>query len=351
MSEKVRIGLIGLGFMGSTHFRIHQSNPLAEVVAVADINPERRKGNISDVWGNIGDADNSQPLDFSNVETYADGLEMIQKADIDMVDICIPTPWHKEMILAALAADKHVFCEKPICRNLEQLEEIIAAVKKSPRYFNVGMCIRAWPEYRHAKELYDSGALGKLKCANFRRISPTTDGGGSWKNWFTFYEYCGGALLDMHLHDTDLVRYVFGKPKAVSAFGAKALRSDRSVDHVIARYDFGDGILISAEGGWGAAKTIPFEMSFLIICEKATLQLDNNGYKIHWENGKVETPKLDNAKLPTGWHQELYYFVKCIKDRVKPDKYQNIDELSDSFRMVMAEEQSIELNQAIEIKY
>ena len=144
MSEKVRIGLIGLGFMGSTHFRIHQSNPLAEVVAVADINPERRKGNISDVWGNIGDADNSQPLDFSNVETYADGLEMIQKADIDMVDICIPTPWHKEMIPAALAADKHAFAKT----NLPQpraVEENIAVVK-SPRYFNVGVHPRS-PEY------------------------------------------------------------------------------------------------------------------------------------------------------------------------------------------------------------
>jgi len=153
------------------------------------------------------------------------------------------------------------------------------------------------------------------------------------------------------MHDVDAVRYFFGRPKAVTAFGAKALRSDASVDHVIATYDYGNDILITAEGGWGAAKTVPFEMSFLIICEKATLQLDNNGYKIHWENGTVETPQVADPALPTGWHQELAYFVKCVKNGVKPDKYQNLEEIVDSFRMVMAEQESIDSKKTVTIQY
>lgn len=351
MSSKVKIGLIGLGFMGTTHFRIYQDLPDAQVVAVADIDPERRKGNISSVWGNIGNADNSVPLDFSNIKTFADGLEMIRTTDLDMVDICIPTPWHKDMILAALKANRHVFSEKPLCRNLQQMQEILAALKDSDRFFNVGLCIRAWPEYRHAREMFKAGKFGNLKCATFRRISPNADGVGAWNNWFCKFDICGGALLDMHMHDVDAIRYFFGRPKAVTAFGGKALRSDRSIDHVVANYDYGNDLLISAEGGWGAAKTIPFEMSFLIICEKATVQLDNNGYKIHWENGTVETPQVADPALPTGWHQELAYFVQCVKNGVKPDKYQNLEEVVDSFRMVMAEQDSIDQKKTITLQY
>ena len=351
MSAQVRIGLVGLGFMGTTHFRIYQGLADAQVVAVADIDPKRRAGDVSTVWGNIGNADNSIPLDMAGITAYADAFEMIRKEELDMVDICIPTPWHKDLIVAALAAKRHVFSEKPLCRDLQQMEEIIAAVKRSDRFFNVGLCIRAWPEYRHAREQFLAGTFGKLKCATFRRISPTADGCGAWNNWFCKFDICGGALLDMHMHDADAVRYFFGRPQAVTAFGGKALRSDASIDHVIAHYDYGDGILVTAEGGWAAAKTVPFEMSFLIICEKATLQLDNNGYKIHWENGTVEKPQVSDPALPTGWHQELAYFVHCVKHRVKPDKYQNLDEIVDSFRMVMAEQDSIDRKKTITVQY
>jgi predicted dehydrogenase len=351
MSDKVRIGLIGLGFMGSTHFRIYKDLPDAQIVAVADIDPARRQGDISTVSGNIGNADNSIPLDLTGIKSYADGFEMIRNEELDMVDICVPTPWHKDLIVAALAAKCHVFSEKPLCRDLSQMEEIVAAVKNSDRYFNVGLCIRAWPEYRHAREEFLAGKFGAVKCATFRRISPHLDGGGSWNNWFCKFDLCGGALLDMHMHDVDAVRYFFGRPKAVTAFGAKGLRSDGSVDHVVANYDFGDEKLINAEGGWGGAKNLPFEMSFLIICEKATLQLDNNGYKVYWEDGSVESPQVSDPALPTGWHQELAYFVQCVKNGVKPDKYQNLEEIVDSFRMVMAEQDSIDQKKTVTIKY
>ena len=351
MTKKVRIGLIGLGFMGTTHYRIYDSLPDAQVVAVADIDPARRRGDISTVWGNIGNSDNSIPLDFSQVQTYASGLELIQQAEVDMIDICVPTPWHKEFIVAALAAGRHVFSEKPLCRDLAQMEEIVAAVKASGKFFNVGLCIRAWPEYRHARQMYRAGKFGALKCATFRRFSPTADGGGAWENWFCKFDLCGGALLDMHMHDADAVRYFFGPPKAVTAFGAKGLRSDCSIDHVVANYDYGDGTLVCAEGGWGFEKTVPFEMSFIIQCEKATIQLNHTGYKIHWQDGTVESPEVSDPALPTGWHQELAYFVACVKNNTPPVKYQNLDEVVESFKLIMAEQQSIDEKRTVQIKY
>ena len=72
--DKVRIGLVGLGFMGSTHFRVYRDFvPNAQVVAVADVDPVKRTGDISSVKGNIGNDDNSIPLDFTGIKVYSNG--------------------------------------------------------------------------------------------------------------------------------------------------------------------------------------------------------------------------------------------------------------------------------------
>ena len=181
--KEVKIGLIGLGFMGSTHWRIYESLPNVKVVALADVDPAKRAGDVSKVVGNIGGGDNSAPLDMTGVATYEDAMKMIAETDADIIDICVPTPVHCQYLLAALKAGKHVFCEKPLCRNLDQLQEIRAAVKASDKFFNAGMCVRAWPEYDAAKNLIDSGKLGEVKSALFRRLSPSVDG-NAWNNWF-----------------------------------------------------------------------------------------------------------------------------------------------------------------------
>ena len=117
--KEVKIGLIGLGFMGSTHWRIYESLPQVKVIALADPVSAKRQGDVSKVVGNIGGGDNSQPLNMSGVKVYEDGLEMIADTDADIIDICAPTPEHCKYILAALKAGKHVFCEKPLCGSLQ----------------------------------------------------------------------------------------------------------------------------------------------------------------------------------------------------------------------------------------
>ena len=122
--EKVRVGLIGLGFMGSTHFRIYEAMENAQIVALADLDPAKRAGDVSSVIGNIGNADNSQPLNMTGITTYESGYDLINDPNVDVVDICCPTPDHAGLIVAALKAGKHVFAEKPFARNLEQAAEI-----------------------------------------------------------------------------------------------------------------------------------------------------------------------------------------------------------------------------------
>lgn len=348
--KEVKVGLIGLGFMGSTHWRIYEALPGVKVTALADVDAAKRSGDVSKVVGNIGGGDNSAPLNMQNVTVYEDALQMIAEADVDMIDICVPTPLHKDYILAALKAGKHVFSEKPLCRTLEEIAVIREAVKASGKFFNVGMCVRAWPEYDTAKQLLDSGKLGAVKSALFRRMSPSVDG-NAWNNWFMNDAMSGGAALDLHTHDTDIVCYFFGNPAAVRSAGARGVVSDNGIDQIITSYDYQDGKFITAEGGWCAPACVPFEMSFQIVCEKAALKLDAAGFHIYWNCGKVETPDTGDASLPTGWHRELKYFTDCVRDNVTPDRYQTPESVFNSLAVVMAEIQSVDSKQPVEVKY
>jgi predicted dehydrogenase len=347
--EKVKIGIIGLGFMGTTHFDIYRANDKAEVVAIADSNAAKQQGDISSVVANIGGGTNDT-VDLSGVSVYADGLDLINDPAVELVDICVPLHLHKQFALAALKAGKHVLCEKPLARNSDDAAEIVAAAKASDKFFSVGMCVRYWPEYRYVYEQYKAGKYGKMRNAFFKRFSPTVSGNG-WQDWFSDEERSGGALLEMHLHDTDQILYFFGRPKSVNTTGCKGFRSKESWDHVFSSYEFEDGSMVVSEGGWTAAKGTPFEMSFQLICDNATVIFNHAGLNVYYEDGTTETPDLSAYKQPTGWHEELNYFVESIAYGKQPDKYISLDELVDGICIVEAERKSVESKKSVKIEY
>lgn len=350
MADKVKVGIIGLGFMGTTHFQIHRQLGKSDIIAVADVDERKVKGDWSSVIGNIGDMDYSKPVDMGGIKTYSDAMELVADPEIEMVDICVPTYLHEKYAIAALKDGKHVFCEKPIGRTFQEAKCITEEAEKSEKLFTNGLCVRYWPEYRHAYELYSSGKLGKVISAVFKRVSPSIHG-NSWQDWFMQSDLSGSALLDLHLHDTDLVRYFFGKPLAVTSFGVKGFRSDEGIDHVVTNYDFGDGTLIMSEGGWDPSKTTPFEMSFQIVCEKGTIRFSELGYKVLYEDGRIEEPRPASGNLPTGWHVEIDYFLSSIIKGRQPDKYLSIAEMRDSMAIIEAEELSIKEKRSVTIEY
>jgi len=350
VGNTVKTGIIGLGFMGTTHFQIHRQLGKSEIIAVADVDEKKIAGNWSSVVGNIGDMDYSKPVDMSGIAAYTDAMELISNPEIELVDICVPTYLHEKYAIAALKKGKHVFCEKPIGRSFKEAVQITEEAEKSKKLFSNGLCVRYWPEYRHAFELYSSGKLGRVISAVFKRVSPSIHG-NAWEDWFMKEELSGSALLDLHLHDTDLVRYFFGRPVSVISFGVKGFRSDNGIDHIVTNYDFGNDTLIMTEGGWDPAKTTPFEMSFQIVCEKGTIRLSELGYKVLYEDGRIEEPKPALVNLPTGWHVEIDYFLSSILNGTKPDKYLSTAEMRDSMAIVEAEELSIKENRSVKIEY
>lgn len=350
MNSKKNIGIIGLGFMGSTHFRIYDNHPVAEIKAVADINEAKLRGDWSKIIGNIGEADNSVPVNMSGIKTYSDAKQLIDDPEVQLVDICLPTYLHKQYIIAALNAGKHVLCEKPLARNTDEAREILEASKKSNGHLMIGMCIRFWPEYQHAYQLVKSGKIGKIKTATFKRVSPSI-AGTSWDDWFMKADKSGSALLDLHMHDTDAVRYFFGKPENVTSFGLKGFRSDHGVDHVITRYDFGDDTLIFSEGSWSPAGATPFEMSFLIVGEKGTIRLSESGYKVIYEDGHIEEPSPAQPDRPTGWHVEIDYLLRALVEGKAPYNYLTIEEIVESMAIIEAEQKSVDEKKTIRIEY
>lgn len=349
MTKKVKVGIIGLGFMGTTHLDIYRASGKAEVAAVADTNAAKLLGDISSVAGNIGGGKCSS-IDLTNVAVYDDGMKLINDPAVELVDICLPVFLHKKFALAAIKAGKHLLCEKPLAMNSDDAAEIVNAAKKSDKCFMTGMCVRFWPEYRYVCEQYKAGKYGKVRNAFFKRFSPTVSGNG-WENWFADEAKSGGALLEMHLHDTDQILYFFGRPKKVTTTGCRGVRSKNCWDHVFSFYDFGDGSMIVSEGGWTAAKKTPFEMSFQLICEKATVMFNHAGLNIYYEDGLTEKPDLTCFAQPTGWHEEIHYMLDSIIAGVRPEKYLKADELVDGISIIEAERKSAESGLPAEIQY
>mgnify|MGYP002525031543 FL=1 len=138
--------------------------------------------------------------------------ELLDDESIDVIDICTPTRTHLLMTKPALASGKHVICEKPLARTVAEAKEIAEAATQAKGHFMVAMCLRFWPQWAWVKEAVDSGRYGKVQAAHFQRIAePPAWGQAIYFDGAT----SGGALFDLHVHDTDFVQHVFGKPKSV----------------------------------------------------------------------------------------------------------------------------------------
>ena len=128
MTNKLKVGVIGLGSMGSTHLDIYSKINDVEVIAIADSIQSRLDGS-SKAEGNISGQAEGGVLGLS-VQKYLDGMDLINNPDIDIVDICVGTDLHFIFVEAALAKNKHVLVEKPLARTYDEAKKIIQLAKK-----------------------------------------------------------------------------------------------------------------------------------------------------------------------------------------------------------------------------
>ena len=333
----VRIGIIGLGMMGRTHFEAYGKVAGARVVAICDIDPKRAAGDLAGTGGNVLEGGLTQ-LPMDRIAGMRDYREMIKRADVDVVDICVPTPLHAEMVVAALEAGKHVMSEKPLARTVAEGERIAEAAGRAKGIYMPAMCIRFWPEWAWLKEAVADGRYGKVRSATFRRL--TTRQG----RWFADGKQSGGGILDLHVHDVDFVQYLFGKPRGVMSRGYTAYTGE--IDHVVTQYLYDDVPMVVAEGGWCLSEPFGFKMQYLVNFEKATAVYDFPGVAeplVLYRDGKRE---VVTCAKEFGYDVELRYFVECVETRRRPTVVTAADGVM-ALKIVEAEKRSIEREEMV----
>ncbi len=329
----LRIGIIGLGFMGKMHFETYQSLPGSAIVtAIADIDPRKRSGDWSAIGGNIATAGAGR-VNLGDIRTYQNAEDLIADPNVDVVDITLPTYLHCEYTLKALAAGKHTLCEKPMAASGAEADRMVDAARAAGRLLLIGQCIRFWPAYVKARELVTAGTYGRVVTARFQRYSTLPL--WSWENWLQDPEKSGLAAMDLHIHDTDYIAHLFGRPKAVTSFGAGT--NPDGFDHILTRYHYQDGPLVTAEGAWEYAPGFPFSMTFAIHMEKASLDFAADGsLTLYPTGGEPEKLAIDAA---SGYWHEMVHFLDCI-EKCTPSKILTPESARDSVHLVEAEIES-----------
>jgi predicted dehydrogenase len=339
-SNKVRVGVVGLGFMGQTHIKSYQQVPGAEIVAVCDAVRAPVNGVLPGISGNITGADAIQL--GPRVRSYRQLEELLADAEVDLVDLCVPTPLHVPQSVAALGAGKHVMCEKPLARTAAQAREIVTAAGRSKGVFMPAMCMRFWPGWAGLKDLAASQQYGKILAARFRRVSAPP--GWSRDSYFKGGD-SGGALLDLHIHDVDFVQFLFGRPKSVFATGQS--RFSGAVDHVVAQYEVAGGATVYAEGSWLLASG--FSMSYTVMYERATVDFDSaRGDAALQVSEEGKPAQVITPPAGDGYVAELRHLVESIQAGRAPTIVTAADGLS-AVEICEAEERSIQTGAPVKL--
>ncbi len=305
----MKIGIIGLGFMGSTHLNACLRIPEVKLVAVADPKPRRLSGDLSDIQGNIGGP--GARHDFSKLHACLTPEEVIADPNVEAVDVCLPTQLHLPVALAALRAGKHVLVEKPMALTGEECDQMIAAAEKAARVLMVAQVVRFWPDYAAARKLLRTGNLGPVRSAIFHRKCAAP----AWGKWLQDAKKSGGGVFDLLIHDADFCQQLFGPPVAVSAVGFEAM--ERGIDWVEARLEYAHGAPVVISGGWHHPRAYPFSMDFTIVAEGGTLDYHSafRRLSLYRADGSEEQPKLAETDA---YADEIRYFVECAKAGRQP---------------------------------
>lgn len=303
----IKVALIGIGYIGNAHLSALKQIGNAQLTAIVDYHEENgRKA-----------AQENNAKYFKNID------DLLKNADIDCVDICVPTFAHAELAIKAANAGKHILCEKPLALSLNDADDMINAAKQNNVKAMTGHVLRFWPEYVKIKEIIDSGYLGRPLNAFCERLAVTPD----WQvgAWDKSEKFSGGAAIDLHIHDLDLLIWLFGKPEIVKANGILTPENPKEggFSHIFTSAQFRNGEAGFAEGGWSFKGSFPFTMVVRVLCEKGTIEWvfragknieersQAANIKIYSNDGSTETIEV---KQEDPFFRELSYFFDCIEN-------------------------------------
>ncbi len=310
----IRIGIVGLGFMGMIHTLASRKLKGAKVTALCSRDPKKRAGDWRGVRGNFGPP--GEKMDLGNMKAYAELDELLADPDIDLIDICNPTHLHPETAIQALKAGKHVLVEKAIALEPKEADAMLAAARKAGKLLMVAHVLPFFPEFAFAAEAVRGGVYGKLLGAHFERVISRPD----WSADIGDAAKTGGPAVDLHIHDTHFIGLLCGVPGKV--FSSGIVEND-AVVHLATQYLYGPGgPAVACTSGALAMKGRPFVHGFDIYMEKATLtyQGGTRPLTVLSADGKSKQPKLKGGDDPlTAFALEIQAAVDGVVAGKEPD--------------------------------
>ena len=340
--KRLDVAIVGFGFMGRTHYGVWKRLGGARVTCVCDANLAQI---TSKAKGNLDVADNSAlPPD---VRVYDSFDALLEAERPDVVDITLPTPLHAPMAIKALKQGVNVLCEKPMAIDAKTCDRMIAAERRSKGRLMVAQCVRYWPEYRVLKGYVDSGRYGRVIAADFTRFSPAPFWNRGGKSWFLDEAKSGGVALDMHLHDTDVIHHLFGRPATVTSRAHR--HKDGWTDFITTIYGYRDKVVTSSSS-WAMAPSFVWEAGFRVVFEKAVVVANSHAPSpliVYPEKGKPFSPKLPKGN---GYEMEIRAFAAWIRGDAKAAPVP-AESARDSVAIVDAERKSAKSGRCVPLTF
>ena len=297
--KELKFAMIGFGGIGAVHKvafdQLARYGAPIKLVAVCDKNPDSIKAGAKT---NLGTVDVGS---FEGIEFFTDCDELIEKVDFDVADICLPTFLHKEYTLKLLRAGKHVLCEKPMALSYEDCKEMVECAREAGRELAIGQCLRFDPAYLYLKGLIDSGELGGLRRITMGALSYMP----AWGGWFSDTKKSGGCIFDFHIHDVDILRFLLGEPKAVSAL---SYIGENAPQYVNSRFIY-DGIIAEAEASFDESNTTPYARWYRARFEKASVVYKGEEVMVYPDDGEPYAATVGATDRTVG---EICYLADVI---------------------------------------
>ncbi|NLW15164.1 MAG: Gfo/Idh/MocA family oxidoreductase [Erysipelothrix sp.] len=298
----LKVGIVGLGGMGTVHYMNYKHIPQVKVVAcVGTTDADKEKAKQWDL-----------PI-FDSIEA------MGKEVDLDIVDICTPTFLHKDHVEQALNLNKNVICEKPLALKSEDAKYLFDLAKDKGKHLYVAQVVQFMKQTEILRQIINEGKYGKPLDAVFHRLSAKPNwGSGSW-----MFDKSKAGLIpyDLHIHDLDLIVSLFGAPDSVEIQETQGILD--FPEHYRFLYNY-DGLNVVGEAAWFNAN-IPFTAKWTVYFEKAFLVNDQNGLILYPSDGEAIIYDIEEEnKIETGinvpptemYLNELKHFVACILEDI-----------------------------------
>jgi UDP-N-acetylglucosamine 3-dehydrogenase len=326
---EVRIAILGAGSMGAAHAAAYAAIPEVSVVGVFSRDPARA-GAVAGIC---------------SARSFTDAAALIRHAGVDAIDVCLPSATHHAVVIPALEAGKHVFCESPLALDLDHARNMRDAARRAGRLLQVGLLMRSVSAYGHVEAAVRSGEHGRL-------LSVTTWRLGSYLHVDTpdRKAHYGDPSTELMTFDFDFVHWLMGQPRTLSASAVRTPGGQPGEISALLGYPDGRHATVMASGLMPPGA--PFTVGFRALFERAAFEHLSIFVDVPPKTSfTVAAGTMPARPVPVAdrnpYQVELQRFVDCVRGRADPALL-DVDRAIEALLLSLATQRSLVEGRAIE---